>query len=118
MSFYLLLASLAMSAGAEPNRPISLVSSRQGDAVELRVVGEASAPVEADYRLEVVSGPSSGNRSVQSGSARLRAGERSELIRLRLGTNAAEGWSAKLTVEPRSGPAYEVVASSAEAGGL
>jgi hypothetical protein len=114
MFFSLLLASLALSAGAEPSRPISLVSSNQGGGVvELRVVGEAIAAVEAQYRLEVISGPSNGNRSVQSGSARLRAGERSELIRLRLGSNAAEGWSARLTVEPRGAASYEVVTNGA-----
>ena len=114
MLFSLLLASVAMSAGAEPSRPISLISSNEGGAVELRVVGEASAAVEAQYRLEVISGPSNGNRSVQSGSARLRAGERSELIRLRLGSNAAEGWTARLTVEPRGAASYEVVTNGAE----
>lgn len=106
------LAALALAAAASGQpapQPIDLVAESAPAGVTLRVVGRSATPVEAEYKLEVVSGPGTGsNRSTQSGSARLAPDREQVLLTARLGGVAGAGWRALLTVTPRSGRPYRI----------
>lgn len=91
-------------------QPVRLETVAAGDAVEVRVLGRSEVPTAARYRLEVRSG--SGNRSTQSGTARLLPGQEPVLIRLRMSSGSVNEWSVRLFVEPEGGAAYEQAASS------
>lgn len=102
------LIPAALAAG-QPSAPIDLVAETAPAGVTLRVVGRSSAPMEAQYRLEVSSGPGAGsNRSTQSGSVRLEPGEERVLLTTRLGGVAERDWRALLTVTPRTGEPYRI----------
>lgn len=109
-----LIIAAAASMGAGPGAdapaaaPISLVAETTAAGVELRVVGRSPVAVAASYTLEVVSGPSSGNKSVQSGSATLRPDQPVVLLTTRLGGVAGSGWRARLLVTGADGASYEM----------
>jgi hypothetical protein len=112
--FALVAGSIAvLSAGAATPPPIRLELIEAEPGIELRVVGQSGSPYSARYALEVTSDAAAGrNRSVQRGNAKLRSGAAVTLVTLKLGNLRNGEWSAKLTVEPESGPAYEEVRGS------
>lgn len=110
LGFVSLLAGVG--ASADDTRPIRLEAHADGGGVELRVIGEATEQVAARYSLEVSNG--SGNRSRQSGHARLVPGAPIVLLRLRLANPAVPDWEAHLVVEPSDQESYEIVRTSAE----
>lgn len=101
-----------VGASADDTRPIRLETHAESGGVELRVIGEATEQVAARYALEVSSG--AGNRSRQSGHARLVPGTPVVLLRLRLANSGARDWQAHLVVEPSGRESYEIVRTSAE----
>ncbi len=111
----ILLAALTPAAAASPTAaspvekttPIALIAEEVPTGVVLRVVGDSAEPVDAAYSLEVANA-SGGNRSVQSGRARLRPNERVVLLTAQFGGDAQTGWRAILRVTPTVGAAYEV----------
>ena len=108
------IVSLLASVGAPVDRPIRLEVRPNDGGVELRVIGDAAQQVAARYVLEVSTG--AGNRSRQSGHARLVPGNAVILLRLHLANSAASGWEAHLAVEPGEGESYELVRTSADPG--
>ena len=101
-------AAQASSAAGSPDvRPIMIVEQRTDSELELKVVGVSEASFAGSYRLEVTSG-AGGNRSVQSGRARLQPRVPVTFVRLKLGNAPANGWSAVLKVTPEQGAGYEI----------
>lgn len=115
-SFITVLAGI-VSAAAAP-QPIHLEAVPNAGGVEVQVIGRSDVAAAARYQLVVTSG-SSGNRSTQSGVARLQPGQTAVLVRLRMSSGDQGQWSVRLSVEPESGEPYvrEVTSSSAEAAG-
>ena len=108
-----LIAGLVLIAAEAPqpaSRPVRLDIAATGQGVRLQVVGRSDHAFEGNYALEVASDPrAGGNRTVQRGSVRLVPGMPVTLMTLDLGLAGTGGWSARLRVEPSSGPAYEEV---------
>ena len=100
-------AQASGAAGSGDDRPILLVEQRTDSGFELKVVGVSEASFAGSYRLEVTSG-AGGNRSVQAGRARLQPRVPVTFVRLKLGNDPANGWSAVLKVTPEQGAAYEI----------
>ncbi len=88
--------------GAGARSPIFLTAVEQPGRVVVEVRAQADAPFAGRYTLETVSG---GNRTHQSGNARLTRGGAATFITLNL--SAAGAWSAVLRVEPDGGAPYE-----------
>ena len=103
-----MLASPGGSTGHDGAVPIYLTAEPAGEGVRLQVIGAASHAYDASFLLEVTSGE--GNRSNHHGSASLRPGERVVLSSITLGNVRQGGWQARLRVEPRGAPAYELIA--------
>lgn len=99
----------AMAGGTSEGRPIVLTTETTASGVTVQVVGEAPEPFQAAYTLEVSSGMSGGNRSVQKGTARLSPGQRAVLLTAHLGGSAGVHWKARLHVHPASGGDYEIL---------
>lgn len=100
----------AQASGADGStdvRPILLVEQQTDSGLELKVVGVSEASFAGSYRLEVTSGDG-GNRSVQSGRARLQPRVPVTFVRLKVGNAPANGWSAVLKVIPEQGAGYEI----------
>jgi uncharacterized protein YhdP len=107
-----LLAGIGATADAP--RPIRLETRADSGGVELRVIGEANNELAARYTLEVSNG--AGNRSRQSGQARLVPGSAVLLLQLRLANSGSPDWEAHLVVHPAEGNPYQVVRTSADIG--
>lgn len=94
--------------------PVRLIAEPHGPGVTIRVVGDAAAPVDASYMLQVASDSRSGtNRSTQSGTARLQPGAPVTLVTMNLGRVPGGAWSARLTVRTPQGD-YELRDGSAK----
>ncbi len=95
-------------AARDDRRPIKLVTQMQGERVLIRVIGDATTAIRAEFELEVTSG-GSGNatHTKQRGKADLQPGVSAVLLSTTLAGNAMGGWRATLRVEPTSGAAYE-----------
>lgn len=106
------MAAMGTMGGATDGRPITLVTEATTGGVIVQVVGGASEPTQATYTLEVSSGTTGGNQSVQSGTARLAAGQHVVLLTARLGGSAGAKWKAQLNVHPAGQPGYEIVRQS------
>ncbi|QAY79207.1 curli-like amyloid fiber formation chaperone CsgH [Sphingosinicella sp. BN140058] len=113
-AFFAAIAAAPGSGAAEAPapRPILLVEQPSDRGLELKVVGASEAPFAGSYRLEVTSG-TAGNRSIQSGRARLEPGVPVTLVRLHVGNAPAKGWSALLKVVPEQGEPYEIALNAA-----
>ena len=106
--FSAIVAAQASDAALSPDvRPIILVEQQTDNGLELKVVGVSEAFFAGSYRLEVTSG-AGGNRSVQSGRARLQPRVPVTLVRLKVGNAPPKGWSAVLKVIPERGAGYEI----------
>lgn len=106
MSTLFWLAS--MLATNQQEHPVFLRTAPVAGGIEVRVVGRASEPLSARYRLEV-SSRGSGNRSSQGGLVRLRPNEEHVLITLTMSAGDGADWSARLFVEPDGRTPYEEV---------
>lgn len=104
----LLTAAQAAAMDDPAPQPIALEAARQGDDLVIRVIGRAAVATDASYALEVSSGATSNNRSVQRGRASLRPDREASLVNLRLAGAARENWRVKLDVEPAGGEAYTI----------
>lgn len=111
-----LLATLALMLSPVPavaddlprdDRPVTLAIIESDADVLVRVIGRSREVLEARYTLEVSSGTGQGNRSVQSGRARLLPDAEVGLITLRLGGAARTGWAVTLRVDTDRG-SYEI----------
>lgn len=107
-----LAAATTGAHAAQETGPITLVTTATEAGVVVQVVGLSDGVTAARYTLDVASGVPGGNRSVQSGSARLQPDRRAVLLTTRLGGAAAKEWTAHLRVEPEGGATYEVVRSA------
>ena len=96
---------LLLAAAGTMTQPVNLVLEGKGEQARLLVIGESAVPLTARYELEASSG--NGNRSVQSGTVRLLAGQRVELVKLNM-SGSTHGWAATLRVN-HNGGSYEQV---------
>jgi hypothetical protein len=103
-----MLAAAPAAEAADPARPIALETARQGEDLVIRVIGRAAAPTQAAYALEVSSGATSNNRSVQRGRAALTPDREAVLVNIRLAGAARENWRVELTVKPEGGDPYRI----------
>lgn len=99
--------SSAAAEGQIMKHPIRLIVEPAEDLVRFRVVGESKASCEARYALEV---DVNRNRSVQRGNALLQPARPVTLATTSVSRSGP--WTARLTVTPCSGPAYEELRSS------
>lgn len=106
-----LWSMMSVFMASQAHQPIELDVNSHGEGVEVRVLGRSEVAAVARYRLVVTSG-SNGNRSTQSGQARLAPGRDATLVRLRMDGGDGKDWSVHLVVEPEGGVAYERSASS------
>lgn len=93
---------------ADMHSPIHLRVEPTKAGVQLRVVGSSPVTCLARYELHVIAAMG-GNRSVQSGSARLQANREITLVTTGFGGKIDDGWSATLRVEACDGRRYEEV---------
>lgn len=114
MLFGIVSILAGLGASADDPRPIRLEAHADNGGIELHVIGETERQVAARYALEVANG--AGNRSRQSGQARLVPGTAVLLLRVRLSNSTSQEWEARLVVEPGEGASYEVIKTSAEIG--
>lgn len=102
-TLFAIAAGLAgAGTGTEARPPVFLTAVEQPGRIVVEVRAQADAPFAGRYTLETVSG---GNRTHQSGGARLAHGGAATFITLNL--SAASSWSAVLRVEPEGGTPYE-----------
>ena len=99
--------ALAQGQAAGPAKPVRLHVHQEGATTVIRVEGAAEATSSYTYDLQVHSG---GNRSRQSGTARLEAGEPVTVATVRIA--ALSGVVAELSVKPRAGSGYTETYSS------
>jgi hypothetical protein len=107
-----MVTSVPAGLGEEPV-PIRLAAEPAGDGVRLTVLGASTAEYRATFAVEV---QSEGNRSLHRGSARLGGGHPVVLSTITMGNARPGHWSARLTVEPQDGDAYEQVRTSFDEG--
>jgi hypothetical protein len=101
---------LASAAGPErANQPIYLAAEAVEGGMRIRVVGNVSAPYQANFTIEVLSG---GNHSRHQGTTRLQPGDSVTLSTVSLGAPAGTKWTARLQVEPLGQASYEQVLAS------
>jgi hypothetical protein len=96
---------LGLAAGATPpatRPPIFLTAEERAGHVTVQVRGATDGPFAGSYTLQTVSG---GNRTQQSGQARLGRHDEATFITVNLSFDGP--WSAVLQVKPDVGPAYE-----------
>ena len=98
-------AAVATAATPRPDRPVDLVTQSGSAGMEIRVVAHAATAQTVRYTLDVTDG--SGNRSTQSGTARLQPAREAILATVRLGARAQRSWRATLRVAPEQGEAYQ-----------
>ena len=110
------IAGLALIAAEAPDpasRPVRLEIAATDGGIRLQVIGRSDRPFAGSYALEVAADAAAGgNRTVQRGGFRLAPGAPVTLMTLNLGLAGSGGWSARLRVEPASGPAWEEVRGS------
>ncbi len=99
-------AAVASAAAPQPDRPIDLVAQSGPAGMEIRIVGHAATAQTVRYTLEVTDG--SGNRSTQSGTARLQPAREAILATVQLGARAQGSWQAMLEVSPEKGETYVI----------
>lgn len=97
-----------MIAAVSHIAPLRLVADQVDAGVRLQVIGSSPVACDASYKLQVVGG-AGGNRSVQSGKARLAPGKQVVIATTTLGNRASEQWSATLSVDACDGKRYEQI---------
>jgi hypothetical protein len=96
------LASSAVPAMVDAPPALSLAVSKQGDRVEVQLIGEAAEARQVSYVLEVTGQSNSRHR----GKTTLAANTRAVLSTIR--TSAGPDWCVRLMVEEEGREPYEI----------